>query len=383
MRVSSVSFANWRNLTSASCVMSPGINVLWGMNAQGKSNILEGIYFFARGRSFRGSKEKEFIKFGEDFTSVSMSFRKDGYSEDTDLSATIQKTGKKILARNGATLASSSEMMGNFRAVLFAPSNLSLVAGGPLERRTFLDIAISQLSPLYLRYLKKYSVALAERNALIKMAQDGKQVAAEQFDVFSMALSEYGAWICSFRNEYVSMLNSAVNGYFSEMTDGREVPVLKYASHAVSENMPQPLTKEPAKGDTGVLYEKLSANLEREIAAGSTLWGIHKDDISISFNGHEAKPFASQGQQRSLALSMKLAEADISAKIGSENPVILLDDVFSELDINRRKFILDTLGEKNNRQIIITSCDPNVVPDGSFGNVNFLHVHAGEVDCGH
>lgn len=382
MRVSSVSFANWRNLTSAACELSHGINVLWGMNAQGKSNILEGIYFFARGRSFRGSKEKEFIQFGEEFASVSMSFRKDGYSEDTELSATIQKNGKKVLRRNGAPLSSSSEMMGNFRAVLFAPSNLSLVTGGPLERRTFLDIAISQLSPVYLKYLKRYSVALMERNALLKMAQAGEQIQEESLDVYSSALSDYGSWICSFRNEYVSLLNKSVEKYFSEMTDGREKPEMKYMSHAALGNMPEPLTGEIRRGDPAVLYEKLSSNHDREIAAGSTLWGIHKDDITITFNGHEAKSFASQGQQRSMALSMKLAEADISSRIGGEYPVILLDDVFSELDVSRRKFILNTLGEERHRQIIITSCDPNVVPDGAFGDVNFLHVEAGGIRNG-
>lgn len=385
MFVSRISYRNWRNIPVCSIGMKPGINVLWGFNAQGKSNILEGIYYFARGRSFRGAKERELIRFGEDYASASIDFRRDGYENDTNLGVVIPKTGKKRVTRNGASL-SSSEMMGSFRAVLFCPANLTIVTGGPLERRTFLDIAISQLSCTYLTYLRRYTKILAERNALIKRAQAGERVTREEWSVYAESLSECGAWIAAFRNEYVSYLSEAVERYFAGMTGGCEVPSLKYMSHSLTENCPKPFTDFDRTPDKTPLLDKLTNNVEREIAAGSTLWGTHKDDITLMLNGKEARTYASQGQQRSFVLSMKLGEAEIAKQLGGEYPVILLDDVFSELDENRRRYILDSLGAdavadgSDRRQIIITSCEPDVIPDSRSAHVIFHHVDGGMVD---
>ena len=381
MLVSKISFRDWRNISECSVNLKNGINVLWGMNAQGKSNILEGIYYFARGRSFRGAKEREMIRFGCDFASAELSFRRDGYENDTVLEALLLKIGKKKLKRNGAPLTSASEMMGNFRAVLFCPANLSIVTGGPLERRTFLDIALSQLSGAYLTCLRRYTKVLAERNALIKRAQNGESVTREEWEVYAEVLAECGGWI-AFRNEYVGYLSEAVARYFAEMTDGVEVPVLEYKSHGLYDGIPSPLKTNVTPSST-ILYEKLTANPDREIAAGSTLWGIHKDDVIIGLNEKEAKLYASQGQQRSLVLSLKLAEAEIANRLGGEYPVILLDDVFSELDENRRRFILEALGspdEKTPRQIIITSCEPDVIAGHNAEYVNFVNVSSGNVN---
>ncbi len=380
MFVSRASYRDWRNISEGQVQFKDGINVLWGMNAQGKSNILEGIYYFARGRSFRGAKEREFIRFGADFASAAIDYRRDGYENDTRLEVIIPKSGKKRIMRNGAPLTSSAEMMGSFRAVLFCPANLSMVTGGPLERRTFLDIALSQLSGTYLTYLRRYHKVLAERNALIKRAADGERVTVEEWEVYADVLSECGAWIAAFRREYVEYLGEAVSRYFLGMTDGREVPELRYTSHALYDGIPFPLTQADARPDKSVLYEKLTKNVEREVLAGSTLWGTHKDDIALIFNGREAKAYASQGQQRSIVLSMKLAEAEIAKTIGGEYPVILLDDVFSELDENRRRYILDSLGAEEGRQIIITSCEPDIIPEGRFDTVMFHRVSDGEVE---
>jgi len=272
-------------------------------------------------------------------------------------------------------------MMGNFRAVLFCPANLTIVTGGPLERRTFLDIALSQLSGAYLTYVRRYTKVLTERNALIKRAQNGENVTREEWEVYAEVLAECGVWIAAYRNEYTAYLSDAVARYFSEMTNGREIPTLEYKSHAMYDGIPMPLSTS-AVPDRSVLHEKLTANLDREIAAGVTLWGIHKDDIIIGLNGREAKLFASQGQQRSIVLSLKLAEAEIANRLGGEYPVILLDDVFSELDESRRKYILETLGspdEESLRQIIVTSCEPDVIPGNQAQFVNFVNVSGGDV----
>ena len=379
MIVSRVACQNWRNIPECDIPLKSGINVLWGMNAQGKSNILESIYFFARGRSFRGAKEKELVRFGNDFSIARIDFRRDGSTRDTALEAVIPLAGKKKLSRNDAPLSSTSEMMGTFRAVLFCPSNLTIVSGGPLERRTFLDIAISQLSPKYLRHVRRYSKLLAERNALLKRAAGGQSVSAEEWAVYAEALSESAAWIAAFRREYVAMLDAAVGRYFSGMTDDREKPSLVYTSQVPAEDGVSPLTHPEAEPDKLSLAARLTENIEREIIVGSTLYGTHKDDVVLSLNGKEAKLYASQGQQRSIVLSMKLAEAEIAREIGGEFPVILLDDVFSELDESRRRFILDSLGQSEDRQIIITSCEPDVIPESGSEQVNFLRVEDGRV----
>lgn len=380
MTVSKVIYQNWRNIEQCEVDLKPGINVLWGNNAQGKSNILEGIYYFARGRSFRGAKDRELIRFGESFANAAIDFRKDGYTGDTRLMASIPLTGKKRLYRNGAALTSAAEMMGSFRAVLFCPSNLTIVTGGPAERRTFLDIAISQLSGAYLTWLRRYTKILTERNALIKRAKDGERVTVEEWAVYAEGLSECGAWIAAYRNEYVKMLSDAVERYFSGMTGGREVPSMEYTSHALYDGIPMPLTSADVP-DRTILCEKLMNNVEREVAAGVTLWGIHKDDVVLNLNGREARLYGSQGQQRSIVLSMKLAEAEIANRIGGEYPVILLDDVFSELDDSRRSYILDTLGSEGDstRQIIITSCEPDVIPGHRAAYVCFNRVAEGSI----
>ena len=389
MTVTSVLYENWRNIAAARVEFSPGINVLWGMNAQGKSNILEGIYYFARGRSFRGAKEGELVRFGEEFARAGLSFRRDGYENDTVLEAVLPLNGKKKLQRNGAPLSSAAEMLGSFRAVLFTPANLSAVTGGPLERRSFLDIALSQISADYLLRLRKAAKLLTERNALIRRAGEGGFVSGEEWEVYAQGLAECGAWIASYRAEYVSLLSDAVRRYFAGMTGGAETPELVYRSHALPEDMQPPNPLFPSSGgsaalrpDPEPLYRRLTENRAREIAAGSSLWGVHKDDLILSLNGREARSYASQGQQRSFVLSMKLGEAEIAQKVGGEYPAVLLDDVFSELDENRRRYILDALAKEDGtgaRQIIVTSCEPDVIPGSRAAHVRFLHVEDGKV----
>ncbi|MBQ3815398.1 MAG: DNA replication and repair protein RecF, partial [Clostridia bacterium] len=385
MTVTTAIYENWRNIASARVEFSPGINVLWGMNAQGKSNILEGIYFFARGRSFRGAREKELVRFGSEFARASLSFRRDGYENDTALEAVLPLAGRKRLTRNGAPLSSAAEMLGNFRAVLFTPSNLSVVSGGPGERRAFLDIALSQISGDYLLWLRRWTKLLAERNALIRRAGEGESVSAEEWAVYAEGLAECGAWIACYRADYVSLLAGAVGRYFAGMTGGSERPALLYRSHALPEDAePLSLLTDPGaakrkRPDPALLYDKLTLSREREIAAGATLWGIHKDDVILTLNGREARAYASQGQQRSFVLSMKLGEAEIARAVGGEYPAVLLDDVFSELDENRRRYILDALAAEDgengsSRQIIITSCEPDVIPGARASRVCFHRV---------
>lgn len=364
MVVNKIKYACFRNLRDVEVSFSPGVNVLWGMNAQGKSNILEGIYYFARGRSFRGAKDRDLVMFGESVARCELEFTKEGGSVPTSLTAAIPTAGKKKLFRNGALLKGSAEMLGSFRAVLFCPSHLSIISGGPAERRAFLDIAIAQSSPSYVYYLSNYRRFLAERNALLKRYASGVSVSREEWETYAAQLSRAASEIYAERHRYCEALTGDVCEYFREMTGGREKPELRYTSHLEVTESGEEIFDEKAATEEN-LYTRLTTNIEREAAAGSTLWGPHKDDIHITLNGKEARLFASQGQQRSIALSMKLAEGEISRRISGEYPVFLLDDVFSELDETRRSFIMNKL---RGRQIIVTSCEPSVVPKESVGD---------------
>lgn len=370
MICSSISLCNYRNISLETVSFSDGVNVLFGDNAQGKSNILEGIYFFARGRSFRGAREREMIRFGEKQAQMSLAFQKEDAQYPVTLEADLPHTGKKVLRRGGARLSGVREMIGSFRAVLFCPLHLSLVGGGPALRRSFLDIALSQLYPAYLDSLSRYNRILAQRNALIK---SGSVTDAAVWEVYARQLSQLGADIAARRCTYMQGLERHVADIFAGMTVGRETPCLVYQSGALPEDAnPEEVRSAGEKR----LFDALTGSIEREIRYGATLYGIHKDDISIRLNDREARSYASQGQQRSLALAMKLAEGEMAKTVGGEYPVFLLDDVLSELDGQRREFILRSL---TGRQIIVTSCEPTYFYTGAADAVRMLHVQDGKV----
>lgn len=362
MKANKITFENFRNLEKTEVEFSPGVNVLWGENAQGKSNILEGIYYFARGKSFRGVPDRLLVRHACDFASVTLSCRAQRDAYDTLLSAVLPRAGRKRLTRGGAPLSGPRELVGSFRAVLFCPEHLSLVGGAPSVRRSFLDIALAQLSPPYVAALSAYTKTLAERSALLRQAAEGAHVRQEQWEVYADQLAGTGAQIAAARAAYTARLAVHVERCFSDMTGGREKPSLLYTGECVPDAaLPPDAPLFPGVGDPAVaaLRDSLSASLRndlaREIRAGTTLHGVHRDDVELRLNGEEARLYASQGQTRSFALAMKLAEGALARDAGGEEPVYLLDDVFSELDAGRRAYLLSALGE---RQVVITSCEP-------------------------
>ena len=372
MICNSISFFGYRNLAAETVEFSPGVNVLWGDNAQGKSNVLEGIYFFARGRSFRGARERELIRFGEKFAGLSLTYKEEGAQYPVTLEADLPLAGKKVLRRGGARLSGLRELIGSFRAVLFCPLHLSLVGGGPALRRSFMDIALSQLYPGYLVSLSRYNRILAQRNALIKAGEGAAD--RGMYEVYARQLAALGADIAARRHTYMEALQACVAEIFDRMTGEREIPSLSYSSGAKPE--------EDADADAirrlgeEKLYAALTGSIDREIRYGATLFGVHKDDIVLRLNGRDARSYASQGQQRSLALAMKLAEGEMSRKISGQYPVFLLDDVLSELDAGRRAFILQAL---TGRQIIVTSCEPGLFQTDAVGDARLLRVENGSI----
>lgn len=332
-------YRNFRNIEQAELCLSPQVTVLHGDNGQGKTNALEGIYLFAQGRSFRTAKESELIRFGEQDASVTMWFS--DKNREMQMSIRWSAERKRRFCRfNGYPVTKMSELIGSFRAVLFAPQHLSLVRDGPAVRRNFCDVAISQLEPTYIVQLQRLNRILEQRNALIRrIRESGSQKPfLETLEVLSAQLAEVSALICERRNRYVSLLDAYVRQFFSEMTGDREIPSLRSVQLRSREEF----------------LSQLSSHLDREIRYGATLFGAHKDDVEILLNGKEARSFASQGQQRSIALAMKLAEGEISKSVSGEYPVFLFDDVLSELDESRRSFLLSGL---ENRQVVVTSCD--------------------------
>jgi len=352
----SAEFENFRNIESATVRFGDGVTVLFGENAQGKTNVIEGIYLFARGKSFRAVKDREAVRFGESVARIKL-FTESG-EEKKELGVEIPATRAKSFYKNRIRCEKNSHIIGEFRAVLFCPSHLSLIYDGPAVRRNFLDIAISQIKPLYMEYLGRYNRVLAQRNVLLKTAEDGDNGFFDMNEIYADQLSSLAEKISAYREDYIAKLDENARGIFAEMTGEREVPTFRY---------------KPSSGEhedrRARYFHLLTAHTDRERRMGATLFGTHKDEIEIAINGREARQYASQGQQRSLALAMKLSEGEISKQESGEYPVFLLDDVLSELDVNRRAFVLSAIKD---RQVIVTCCEPS-----DFSGARLIRVDGG------
>jgi len=332
-----VEFENFRNIKSAKIEFSPGVNVIKGKNAQGKTNCLEGIYLCAAGRSHRTPKDKHFIGFGGEVAKISLKYE-DSRRENT-LDLRYSALGRRYCAKNGVAQKKLSDFVGNFRAVLFTPEHLSIVKNGPALRRSFLDSALSQVSKEYLVSAQRYEKILQNRNKILQNTEykSPKSIMAE-LEPYTLMLCKESEYIGLMRQKYVDRLAFEVKAIFDEMSGGAENVELIYSEVLSQEEQ----------------IKRFENNFQKEIAAGVTLYGVHKDDILININSFEARSFASQGQQRSIALAMKLSEGMLTKDYTGETPIYLFDDVLSELDAMRRAFIVSCL---NDKQVILTTCD--------------------------
>lgn len=336
---------HFRNVRAAEMTFKEGINFLKGENAQGKTNALEAIYFFSRGKSFRGSEE-EMVQFGEKGFFCEIEFF-DGKRAQT-LSHRFYE-GKRVRKKNGAPVSRISEMMGVFRAVLFSPDHLQMVKGSPDIRRQFLNIGIAQLYPAYLKLYSQYNKMLDNRNYLLKCAQKGLYFDEGELSVWSAQMAEVAASLHFMRLQFLEQIEQHAKVIMAEVSEQREALSLSYES----ENKGK--TEEELKS---IYLAQLSQNLKKEYAAGCTLYGVHRDDFKIEINGVDARHFASQGQQRSVVLALKLAEGEACAAAFGEYPVFLFDDVLSELDEKRRAYVFKG-AEK--RQFVVTTCEKDIL----------------------
>lgn len=341
-------FENFRNIEHFPFSFEKGVNIFYGNNAQGKTNVLEGIYLFAGGKSFRHARERDMIRFESDISQVSISYVTD--ERENKMAVRFFRDMKKQMFKNGMKISRSSDFIGNFKAVLFFPDHLGIVKNEPSVRRSFIDGAISQISPSYLASLMEYSKIIEQRNALLKNYLSYGTSFDMTFSVLSEKASVTAAKITAVRSEYIKELSEIAEVCLEDMTSKKEKISFDYLTN-ISVYAGEELSD---ISENEKRYRKVfSENEEKEKILGVTVCGTHRDDFDIKINGKSAKLYCSQGQQRSIALAMKLAEGEISRKKSGETPVFLFDDVLSELDSERKKYILSKLSD---RQVIITSC---------------------------
>ena len=335
---------NFRNIEKCDISFAPGVNLLYGNNAQGKTNAVEGIYVFARGKSFRASEDRELVKFGTDGFRIYIEYEDKNGQNSLEYAFFGRERRRK---KNGYKIEKIKEMLGSFKAVLFYPDDLGLVKDSPEERRAFLNIAISQCYDVYISYYSNYKKALENRNCLLKLASKGMYVDNNELISWSEYMAEYASHIYVMRKEYIKKLELYSKKIMLDISSGKEELSLSYKSDISPEISDIDEVRREYK-------RVFTEELEREKIVGSSLFGVHRDDMVIDINGKSARSYASQGQQRSIVLSLKLGEGEVNRDICGEYPVFLFDDVLSELDEKRKKYVLDGIGE---RQIIITSCE--------------------------
>lgn len=347
MKVNSVELNNFRNISALRLEANEGVNVIYGENAQGKTNILEGIWLFTGCKSFRGAKDSDLIRFGEDFSKINLSFSDNTREKKTDI---IIGNKKKSISLNDVPLKSSAELIGSFYAVIFSPSHLSLIKDGPSERRRFIDTALCQLKPSYAESLARFRHTLQQRNALLKDIYLNSQL-YDLLDTLDIQLAEYSARVIGERLKYIDILSRYSGEIYSGISENREKISVKYSRTDID--------KEISLGDLREIELQNLKNARKEDVINKiTTVGPHRDDLEILINNVSARSFGSQGQQRSCALALKLGESEIIKSVTGETPVALLDDVMSELDEKRQDYVLNHI---NDRQVFLTCCDPSQV----------------------
>ena len=345
MKVTRLSIKQFRNLSDIFCEPSEGVNVIYGENGHGKTNLLEAIWLFTGGRSFRNATFSELIPIGQDRISLEMAFS--DFNRQNVVNINLGE--KREILYNSVPLDSFSALSGNFCCVVFSPMHLNLIKGGPSERRKALDAVIGQIKPRYLMILQDYQKLLLQRNALLKDILFSPSL-IDTLDIWDLSLAKMAALIIKTRKSFLSRLLPLSQEIYNGISSGREKLYFSYDSTAEID------------GDSSeeTLLSLLKQRRGEDIKNGVTSAGPHRDDFIVDINGISARAFGSQGQQRSAVLALKLGECALIEQVTGQSPVVLLDDVMSELDEMRRDFLLHRLNE---RQIFITCCDSMQVVD--------------------
>ena len=337
MYIEELNLRNFRNYGSLDLKANPFLNIFIGDNAQGKTNILEAVYYTATGRSHRTSKENELLRWQEKYFQIEVQAEK--YQRKIKIEIISLADNRKKLKINGVPKKRMAELVGEINVVLFSPEDLMLVKGGPVVRRKYLDNEISQVSHTYCHNLINYNKALFQRNNLLRSIREGKEK-PQSLDIWDMQLAEFGQRIICKRLEVLKKLMPLARLMHRKITNGLEELEIRYYS---SVDLKDEVSGDNIKENFIQLLNKLR---REEITRGITLAGPHRDDFGLFVLGQDMRLFGSQGQQRTCALSMKMAELEFMRAETGEYPILLLDDVMSELDDHRRKFLLEVVYKK-------------------------------------
>ena len=324
MYIDSLELSHYRNYNELNISFDKGITILYGDNAQGKTNILEAAYLAGTTKSHRGSKDKEIIQFGEDESHIRLHVIKNDVGHRIDMH--LKKNKSKGVAVDGIGIRKSGELFGLVNMIFFSPEDLSIIKSGPGQRRRFMNLELCQLNKLYYHNYINYNKALNQRNMLLKQISFNKEL-KDTLDIWDSYLIQYGTEIINERQHFIDQLNVIVKEIHDHLTGGRESFEIRYEYNV-------------SAGD----YEKtMRRKRDMDLKYQSTQTGPHRDDMCFIINGIDVRTFGSQGQQRTAALSLKLAEIELVKMIIHDTPVLLLDDVMSELDSKRREFLLDSI----------------------------------------
>lgn len=359
MKIKSLKIKNFRNYEFLKLQFDPAANIFYGDNAQGKTNILEAVYLSGTSKSHRGTRDKDMIQFGQTESHIETIVEKNEIEYQIDMH--LKKNSPKGIAINKIPIRKAGELFGIVNLVFFSPEDLNIIKNGPGERRRFIDLELSQLDKVYLSDLANYNRTVNQRNHLLKeIGFSENRESADTLDIWDLQLSQYGSRIIERRKRFVEEINEIISSIHQKLTGGREEIRVIY---------------EPSSGDMP-LEDAVRRNREKDIKLKSTSVGPHRDDICFLSGDLDIRKFGSQGQQRTAALSLKLSEIELVKRMIHDTPVLLLDDVLSELDKHRQNYLLDSI---HDIQTLITCTGVEEFVNHRFSINKVFHVHNGQV----
>lgn len=361
MEIKRLHLKNFRNYKDESISFSKGISLLYGDNAQGKTNIIEALYMFSTGKSHRTGNMNELIMHGEQFFHLMLEFEENNYAQKIEIR--FKKGKRKELFINEIKKEKLSDLLGIVPSVLFAPESLLVIKGSPGERRKLIDIVLCLIDKKYLLSLQRYNRIIKNKNVLLKQIQMNKEK-PEMLNIWNESQAKEGSSIIKERKLLTESLGKRMNGLLQGITEGAESVKIKYKTSIVN--------KDNVYED---ILNTLNGNMEKEIEQGSCLYGPHRDDMEIDVNNKNSRIYCSQGQQRSVALAMNIAILEEIEQRSGKTPLLLLDDVMSELDEKRQKYLFDII---NGKQTVITTTEKTKFLD-SGKDISYIHIKNGKV----
>lgn len=368
MRIKQISLKDYRNYEICHVDLSDHLNLIIGDNGQGKTNLLESVYICGFGKSFRTSKDVEWMRIGSKATFIRLEFEKLGQVSQIDIR--LLNNRKKEVKVNGVNLSKMSELIGHMNIVLFSPEDLKLVKESPGDRRRFIDRELSHISPAYCHILMKYHRTLDQRNSALKKMQMTRKMDRAMLEIWDESLADLGAQLIVRRQVFINRLAVLSHNIHEQITDGKENLVVKYICSLNTKNL---LEYDTIKSD---FLTTLSQTHTKDVERGFTTTGPHRDDLGLSINEKDIRSFGSQGQQRTAALALKLSEIEIIYEELGEYPILLLDDVMSELDAHRQNFLIKTFDKV---QTIVTTTEVGQLYQDHLANGKLFKISNGRV----